>query len=165
MKKLLYLPLIVMFYSCASPKYSASVKSTESSSSLQGTSNSGSSSNPYQAGDVIFTASTKASLTSSDEIKSQLKKTYMNMTKAERKEVGRLLKKELKSIPKNQKNEMSVTSTKSSRLDHDLKLAAIFGAVGIVGLLLGFAGQFFVVIGAIALIIGVVFFVKWLMEQ
>jgi hypothetical protein len=89
----------------------------------------------------------------------------MNMTKVERKEVAHLLKKEIRSIRKNQKKEMSIASIKSAHLDHDLKLAAIFGSVGIVGLLLGFAGQFFVVIGAIALIIGVVFFVKWLMEQ
>ncbi len=48
-------------------------------------------------------------------------------------------------------------------LDKDLKLAAIFGAVGIVALLIG--GDVFWVIGGIALLIGVVFFVMWLARQ
>jgi F0F1-type ATP synthase assembly protein I len=89
----------------------------------------------------------------------------VKLSTPERKEVRQLLRKEIKTISKNQNKEMSVSSTKAAGLDQNLKLAAIFGAVGIVGLLLGTAGQFFVVIGAISLIIGVVFFVKWLLTQ
>lgn len=48
-------------------------------------------------------------------------------------------------------------------MDNDLKLAAIFGAVGIVALII--SGDVFYIIGGIALIIGVVFFVKWLVRQ
>jgi hypothetical protein len=51
----------------------------------------------------------------------------------------------------------------AAAMDHDLKLAAIFGAVGIVALIIG--GDVFWVIGGIALIIGVVFFVLWLSRQ
>ncbi len=47
--------------------------------------------------------------------------------------------------------------------DEDLKLATIFGAVGITGLIIG--GNVFNIIGAIALVIGVVFFVKWIIRQ
>jgi hypothetical protein len=50
----------------------------------------------------------------------------------------------------------------SGGLDPDLKLASIFGVVGVVGLIIG---HIFGVIGAISLIIGVVFFVKWLIRQ
>jgi hypothetical protein len=47
-------------------------------------------------------------------------------------------------------------------MDHDLKLAAIFGAVGIVGLLI--TGVFYY-IGAIMLLIGAFFLVKWIIRQ
>jgi hypothetical protein len=50
-------------------------------------------------------------------------------------------------------------------MDNDLKLAAIFGAVGIVGLMLGGATDVFWIIGGIALLVGVVFLVKWLVRQ
>jgi hypothetical protein len=99
------------------------------------------------------------------EVKKDFRNKYVKLSTPERKEVRQLLRKEIKTISKNQNKEMSVSSTKAAGLDQNLKLAAIFGAVGIVGLLLGTAGQFFVVIGAISLIIGVVFFVKWLLTQ
>lgn len=54
---------------------------------------------------------------------------------------------------------------KANAMDHDLKLAAVFGAVGVVGILLGSAAEVFLIIGGIALIIGVVFFIKWLVRQ
>ncbi len=99
------------------------------------------------------------------EAKKDFGNNYVKMSRPERKEVRQLLKKGIKNISKNQNKGMSVSSTKAAGLDQNLKLAAIFGAVGIVGLLLGVAGQFFVVIGAISLIVGVVFFVKWLLVQ
>ena len=92
-------------------------------------------------------------------------KTYDNMTKKERREVVRQLKKEIKSIikKKDKDNPTAVESTKA--IDRDLKLAAIFGAVGIVGLILGGISYAFLIIGGVAFIIGVVFFVKWLVRQ
>jgi preprotein translocase subunit SecF len=93
-----------------------------------------------------------------------VKKAYNQLTKEEKKKVRQLLKKEIKAILKNsKKNANTVTTQISGDMDHDLKLAAIFGAVGLVGLLIG--GNFFGVIGAVAMIIGLVFFVKWLMRQ
>lgn len=92
-------------------------------------------------------------------------KTYEDMSKKERRELRREFKKEIKSIVKkeNKDNPTSVEATKA--LDKDLKLAAIFGAVGIVGLILGGASGVFWVIGGVAMLIGVVFFVKWLIRQ
>ena len=87
-------------------------------------------------------------------------KTYENMTKKERKEFRREVKKENKKISKEKDQ---VTAAKG--IDRDLKLAAIFGSVGIIGLLLSGITVAFAVIGGIALIIGVVFFVKWLIRQ
>lgn len=89
---------------------------------------------------------------------------YRNLSKAEKKEVRKLLKNEIKSIIKRSHGNAAVAPHMApGGLDHDLKLAAVFGAVGLVGLLIG--GNVFWIIGSIALIIGVVFFVKWLMRQ
>ena len=89
-------------------------------------------------------------------------KTYAQMNKSERMAVRHYLKKEIKSYVKGKKKSVGVSQAKGG-IDHDLKLAAIFGAVGIVGLIIG--GDVFYIIGAIALLIGVVFFVKWLIRQ
>lgn len=98
------------------------------------------------------------------EVKKQVAEAYRKLSKEQQREVRQLLKKEVKAIAKNQKKVASATAVAGQGgMDHDLKLAAIFGAVGVVGLLIG--GNFFYVIGAIALIVGTVFFVKWLMRQ
>jgi hypothetical protein len=93
------------------------------------------------------------------EIKTEVRKTYVQMTKTERKALRTHLKSEIKNTIKAKKEIKQANAIG----DRDLKLAAIFGAVGIVGLIIG--GDIFYIIGAIALIIGVVFFVKWLIRQ
>lgn len=91
-----------------------------------------------------------------------VKKTYVQMTKTERKELRTYLKAEVKNNIKAKKESVeSVSAAKG--MDSDLKLAAIFGAVGIVALII--SGQVFYIIGGIAMLIGVVFFVKWLIRQ
>lgn len=88
-------------------------------------------------------------------------KTYEDMSKKERRELRREFKKEIKTIIKKKDVVESVEATKA--LDKDLKLAAIFGAVGIIALII--SGPVFYIIGGIALIIGVIFFIKWLIRQ
>jgi len=88
-----------------------------------------------------------------------IKKTYLQMPHQERKVLRQELKKEIKNFVQPNKKQVKANAAHSSGMDHDLKLAAIFGAVGFV--LLFFSG----ILGAIALIIGVVFFVKWLVRQ
>jgi hypothetical protein len=169
MRKSIYLIALALLAACSAPKYTASFQHQRNSVDYNAVKTAESASNQMSVTNVE-TDQLQASIKiepsiSLIEAKKEVKKAYLKMSKSERKEVRQLLKKEIKSIVKNQKKEMSVTATKASGVDHDLKLAAIFGAVGIVGLLLGSAGQFFTVIGAIALIIGVVFFVKWLLRQ
>ena len=94
------------------------------------------------------------------------RKTYVQMDKVERKALRRHLKKEVKTFVADKKTLGSVESTKSTQgMDHDLKLAAIFGAVGITGLLISSGNSVFTIIGGLALLIGVVFFVKWIIRQ
>lgn len=89
---------------------------------------------------------------------------YKSMSGAERKEFRKELKKEVKTLVKMKKKETySVEATK--RMDNDLKIAAIFGAVGLVLTLFGGVNSAFWVLGVIAIVIAVVFLVKWLVRQ
>lgn len=85
------------------------------------------------------------------------------MSKSDRKELKKELKNYIKSAKKNGHEGSSVNASKA--MDHDLKLAAIFGAVGLILTLLGGINTVFWVLGVIALVIGVVFFIKWLARQ
>jgi len=91
-------------------------------------------------------------------------KSYKEMSKAERKEFRKEAKELVKAYIKAKKEGDEVKAAAAAQaMDHDLKMAAIFGAVGIVALIIG--GDVFWIIGGIALIIGVVFFVLWLSRQ
>lgn len=91
-------------------------------------------------------------------------KSYKEMSRAERKEFRKEAKELIKTYIKAKKEGDEVKATAAAQaMDQDLKMAAIFGAVGIVALIIG--GDVFWIIGGIALIIGVVFFVLWLSRQ
>jgi predicted deacylase len=86
------------------------------------------------------------------------------MSRAERKEFRKEAKALIKAYIQAKKSGDEVKATEAvMAMDQDLKMAAIFGAVGIVALIIG--GDVFWIIGGIALIIGVVFFVLWLSRQ
>ena len=92
------------------------------------------------------------------------KKTYAQMNKVERNALRNYLKKEVQIVVGVHRKLGSVESAKATQgMDNDLELAAIFGAVGLAGLIMG--GDVFTVIVALALLIGVVFFVKWIIRQ
>lgn len=164
MKKLIYSLLAFGAVACSSPKYTASFNNVNSTV-------------PYYAAKSVETPAPinpEQLVASTAEVpvvlaepavattETTVAKTYAQMNKAERKQ----LRAEIKSVLKTQKmnKKMGIEATQASkRMDNDLKLAAIFGAVGIVALII--SGQVFYIIGGIALIIGVVFFVKWLVRQ
>lgn len=165
MKKVIGLLALAFLGSCSAPKYYANfnrpayqvdghavvAKATENTQPI-----------------LVPSMQVEASLTPTPTIfaeKVAIQKNYQQLSKIEKVQVRKMLKKEIKNIVKIQKREQTVNSTKASGIDNDLKLAAIFGAVGVVGLILGSAGQFFTIIGGIALLIGVIFFVKWIIRQ
>lgn len=88
----------------------------------------------------------------------EVRRTYTQMSKSERKVFRADVKEYIK-----EKKESIKAAKKSNAMDNDLKLAAIFGAVGLVALII--SGDVFYILGGIAMIIGVVFFVKWLVRQ
>src|SRR5690606_39816577 len=81
-------------------------------------------------------------------------RSYKEMSRAERKEFRKEAKALIKTYIKAKKEGDEVKAAQAAQaMDHDLKMAAIFGAVGIVALIIG--GDVFWIIGGIALIIGV----------
>lgn len=92
-------------------------------------------------------------------------KSFKDLSKAERKQLRSDLKDYIKSS-KEKKSSDEVTSVNATKaLDADLKLAIIFGAVGITFAILGGINTVFWVIGVIALIVGLVFFIRWIVNQ
>jgi hypothetical protein len=155
-----------MFASCSGPKYTASFNSYQKSPNYVQV-------QPQHEQNVlapslepeqVLASASSAPVEIKNAPKEEVRKTYLQMDKTERKALRQQLKTDIKSYVKEHKKNMSVESTKATKgMDNDLKLASIFGAVGIVAMFIG--GEVFWIIGGIALIIGVVFFVKWLIRQ
>ena len=167
MKRISYLLVLSLLAACSAPKYTANFNYYKSNSGFGGgygeLKPTAPSLAPIEPEKLMASTDAKPILAPEEHPVTEVKKTYLQMNKTERKILRQYLKKEMKSIasPKKVSHVESTSNTKG--LDHDLKLATIFGAVGVVGLIIG--GDVFYIIGAIALLIGVVFFVKWLVRQ
>lgn len=83
-----------------------------------------------------------------------------NMTKAEKRELKREIK---KYVTANKKGDSEMGAEAAKALEHDVRLAAIFGAVGIV--LIAIGGSALYIIGAVSLLVGLYFFIRWLSRQ
>lgn len=165
MKKIIYLLSVVLLGACSSPKYTASFNSYDTPSGYRAVK-----SIETPAPVINPTELTASTSMAPVEIKkevapaTEVRKTYIQMSKTERKVLRNHLRSEIKTYVKDQKKKTEPNTVQATHgMDNDLKLASIFGAVGIVALIIG--GDVFWIIGGIALIIGVVFFVKWLVRQ
>ncbi|HZY82443.1 MAG TPA: hypothetical protein VFE50_23115 [Cyclobacteriaceae bacterium] len=164
MKSLISLACVALCFACSAPKmaykfdyhdYNAGRKAKDVKQEVA--------SNPGPAPIVAEELVAMEPVKEESPIITAPKKTYEEMTKKEQRQLRKEFKKEIKEIVKKKDG---VTSTEATQaLDKDLKLAAIFGAVGVVGLILGGASGVFWIIGGISLLIGVVFFIKWLIRQ
>jgi hypothetical protein len=95
-------------------------------------------------------------------------KSYKEMNRTEKKEFRKELKNEFKKYVQSVKKGERIDAAGQNRngaLDPDVKMAIIFGAVGIVLLILGGVSEVFTILGAIALLVGVYFLIKWLIRQ
>lgn len=165
--KLFYLIAIVLISACSSPKYTYNFDYYNYNSGKKASQPEVAQSEAPATHPELLVASKEntmiadAEVVASEEAKAAIeavKKTYLQMSKVERKE----FRKDVKELIKEKKESIKAVK-KTNAMDNDLKLAAIFGAVGIVALII--SGDVFYIIGGIALIIGVVFFVKWLVRQ
>jgi hypothetical protein len=92
-------------------------------------------------------------------------KKYTEMTRNEKREFRKTLKTEIKKYIKAKKegDVKSVNETKA--MDYNLKMAIIFGAVALTLSFFGGVNTVFWVVSVVCLVIGVVFFIKWIAEQ
>jgi hypothetical protein len=163
MKKLMCVFSIVVLASCSSNKYAAHFTHYDRNESFAVNRVREQTGALPKIEPEMLTASIETKPVIAEPAIQQAKRKFASMTKQERRQVRAELKREIKSIAKLKSVKDAKVVNVSGGWDHDLKLAAIFGAVGLVALLIG--GNVFGVIGAISLIIGVVFFVKWLIRQ
>jgi NCAIR mutase (PurE)-related protein len=169
MKSFLYVLIVVIVASaCSGPKYTASFNYYDKplnqvpSKSTAVVTEQVSVSQPEQ----LLASASNAPVEIKAAPKEEVRKTYIQMTKTERKALRTHLKSEIKSYVKDTKKNLGIESAQATGAwDNDLKMAAIFGVVGIVGTALWGASEVIGIIGTIALIIAVVFLVKWLIRQ
>lgn len=111
-------------------------------------------------------ASTKTKQYIPDETPSVLTRNYKAMSREERKEFRKELKKEIKTYAKAIRKGDHVAATQANgNLDEDLRMAIIFGAIGLVLTLFGGVSEAFWILGVIGIIIGVYFLIRWLVRQ
>lgn len=178
-KKLLYLLSLALLAACSAPKYSYNFdhynynagkkKSAVSNENvvLQGpeTVQSTELIASKELTPVLFEDNMKTTAVLT-EAQNNLSKKYNAMSKAEKKEFRKELKQSVKTYAKAMKRGDHVAAEKAVQaMDHDLKLAIIFGAVGLTLTLFGGVNSVFWILGVIAFVVGVVFFIKWVVRQ
>lgn len=111
-------------------------------------------------------AETKKAEAAAKENAALLAKRYKELSKSQRKEFKAELKKQFKRYMKAKRTGDTVAANNAtSNMDQDLKMAIIFGAVGLTLSLFGGINEAFWILGVIAIVVGVVFLVKWLVRQ
>ena len=126
---------------------------------------------PLQLDEEAVTASAESKIKPVDNPtvkvdKALLERKYSSLSKAEKKEFRKELKSEVKKIIKAKKSGESIASIADSKaMDYDLKMALIFGIVGIVLSALGGVNSVFWILGVISVVVAIVFLIKWIAEQ
>lgn len=166
--RIVFLLIISAFVisSCSTPKYTASFSNyqrvgentnqTKSSTSIP--------ESKHNSEQQVLASTSNGPL----EISSETNNTSspnIQINKKEQKEAVKKLRSDIKTYVKEQKKQVREGSYQDFEWDNDLKLAMIFGAAGLVGVLLGGISVVFSIVGGIALIIAVVFFVQWVLRQ
>ncbi len=171
---------ILILFSCSSPKYTYNFDYYDYNSGRKPAANNKSnesltatSAEPLKIDrNELVAASYKGVVIPSDQITINAK--VVSTGTAKIKELSRAEKKhlrsELRDYVKNHAKERKATDEVASvnaaqQLDDDLKLAIIFGAIGITFAILGGINTVFWVIGVIGLIVGLVFFIRWISTQ
>jgi hypothetical protein len=98
--------------------------------------------------------------------KALLAEKYSSLSKEEKKEFRKELKTVVKKAVKAKKEGKSLDSIEETKaMDYDLKMALIFGVVGVVLSALGGVNSVFWVLGVISIVVAIVFLIKWIAEQ
>lgn len=188
MKKILLLHLlVVLLAACSTPKYTYNFDYYDYNSGRKAAAaNAPVQSMPATITEPVFSASVEARVPNSlqespavseavevsresakdseDQVK-QIKERYLAMDRAERKAFRKDVKHELKRMVREKKVNGTEGVSEVSAMDNDLKLAIIFGAVGLTLSLFSGINAAFWVLGVIAIVVGVVFLIRWLVRQ
>jgi hypothetical protein len=98
--------------------------------------------------------------------KEVIEKKYTDMTKTEKKEFRKMLKTEVKKYVKAKKSGEDIKAIADTKaMDYNLKMAIIFGAVAVTLSFFGGVNSVFWIVSVVSLVVGVVFFIKWIAEQ
>jgi hypothetical protein len=97
--------------------------------------------------------------------KKAMEKKFSSMSRDEKKAFKKELKNEVKSILKSKKKAEGYADKDAKVMDYNLKMAIIFAAVAVTLSFFGGVNSVFWILSVVALVIGVVFFIKWLAEQ
>lgn len=91
---------------------------------------------------------------------------YSSLSKAEKREFRKEVKAVVKEVVKAKKEGKSLDSIEATKaMDYDLKMALIFGIVGIVLSAFGGVNSVFWILGVVAIVVAIVFLIKWIAEQ
>lgn len=175
MKKIIYLLVVVLGASaCSSPKYTASFYYYDKPQNNQANVTS----EVVQSEAIVaepltivqpeqlMASTSSAPATIKATSKEGVRKTYVQMTKTERKALRTHLRGEIKTFVKEQKKNFGLESNKATGAwDNDLKMAAIFGVVGIVFTSLWGTSEILGIIGVVAVVVAMIFLIKWLVRQ
>jgi hypothetical protein len=94
-----------------------------------------------------------------------MQKKFSSMTRDEKKAFKKEIKTEVKNILKSKKKAEGNADKDVKVMDYNLKMAIIFAAVAVTLSFFGGVNSVFWILSVVALVIGVVFFIKWLAEQ
>jgi hypothetical protein len=98
--------------------------------------------------------------------KSLLSKKYSSLSKEEKKAFRAEVKTAIRDYKKLKRDMKSGNSVKETQvMDYNLKMAIIFGAVALTLSFFGGVNSIFWIVSVVALVVGVVFFIKWIAEQ
>jgi Flp pilus assembly protein TadB len=163
---LFFIAIILLSSACSTPKYTASFNY------IQNQEERNNSAVQVTPATEVSSYNSEPVLASTSPVTSEVKvtsnaapKELINIDKKEKKEAIKKLRSDVKTYIKEQKRHVHESSYQDFEWDDDLKLAAIFGAAGLVGVLLGGISVVFSIIGGAALIIAVIFFVQWVIRQ
>lgn len=180
-KYLLLFTSVLLLASCSTPKYAyyfdhydynSGKKKIAPAGELAQVTLSTPETSPLQLDHASVTASAESRLTNVENVpvavkeKALLEKKYSSLSRAEKREFRKELKSEIKQMVKAAKSGEGISSIAATKaMDHDLKMALIFGIVGIVLSAFGGVNSVFWVLGTVAVVVALVFLIIWLSKQ
>lgn len=163
--KLLALVVLIVAASCSAPKYTYNFSYHDYQAGKRAAQKEAQVTPTTVSTEVVANTQTVPAVTEIQTQKAtvEVKKEIATMTKAEQKTFAKEVKKDIKNAVREVKKMNSVQSAQA--MDNDLRLAAIFGAVGIVlGALWG-VSNIIGLAGTVCIIIALIFLIKWLVRQ